>query len=223
MKILYHFSLCPFSRKIRHILGELGQKFDLLEIYPWKINDHFMKISPFGTLPVLCDHDLVVNESIVIAEYLDEKYGGGKFLLGKNRKERNEIRKLEVWFDIKFYFEVTKDILYERIIKFKALNEAPNIVVIRKSMEYLKMHLHYINDILKQAEWIAKTNHMTVADITAASHISCLDFLGFIEWEGFKDLKMWFYKVKSQKTFRPFLEKINFSAIHNEKYYNLDF
>ena len=38
-----------------------------------------------------------------------------------------------------------------------------------------------------------QTNHMTVADITAANHISCLDFLGFIE-EDFKDLKMCFIK-----------------------------
>jgi glutathione S-transferase len=44
-----------------------------------------------------------------------------------------------------------------------------------------------------------------LADITAAAHLSCLDYLGDVPWEGHEGARDWYARVKSRPSFRPLL------------------
>ncbi len=46
--ILYHFPLCPFSRKVRALLKEKKLSCDLVYENPWEKRNEFMEINPIG-------------------------------------------------------------------------------------------------------------------------------------------------------------------------------
>jgi glutathione S-transferase len=46
---------------------------------------------------------------------------------------------------------------------------------------------------------------MTLADIAAAAHLSCVDYIGDVPWEKHEDAKNWYARVKSRPSFRSIL------------------
>ena len=117
--VLYHYPLCPFSRKVRFVLNEFGFTYKLKEVKFWKRNVELLKLNPLNEIPVLIDqeNDAVIIDSFVIAEYLDAKYNKESnsllklSFLSQDEVQKAEIRRLEMWFDKKFYNEVSKYIL----------------------------------------------------------------------------------------------------------------
>lgn len=67
-------TVSPYVRKVLVILGMKGIDFEIDPITPFYGNDDFVKISPVRRIPVLIDGDVVINDSSVIAQYLEEKY-----------------------------------------------------------------------------------------------------------------------------------------------------
>ena len=74
MWLLYQFPLCPFSRKVRLVLGEKGVPHELVREYPWERRDEFIDLNPAGETPVLVDKDAgtTLIGSQPICEYFDE-------------------------------------------------------------------------------------------------------------------------------------------------------
>ena len=54
---LYQFPLCPFSRKVRLLLGEKGIGYELVREIAWPQRDEFIDMNPAGQTPVLADTD----------------------------------------------------------------------------------------------------------------------------------------------------------------------
>ena len=52
---LYQFPLCPFSRKVRLLLGEKGVGYELVRESPWERRDEFIDLNPAGRTPVMVD------------------------------------------------------------------------------------------------------------------------------------------------------------------------
>ena len=55
MAELYHFPLCPFSRRIRLALVEIGYDVELVEERPWDRRHDFLMLNPAGAVPVLVE------------------------------------------------------------------------------------------------------------------------------------------------------------------------
>src|SRR3546814_3013300 len=72
---LFQFPLCPFSRKVRLLLGEKGVGYDLVRESPWEGRDEFLDLNPAGTTPVMVDQEKgdTLIDSQEICEYLDRK------------------------------------------------------------------------------------------------------------------------------------------------------
>ncbi len=62
----------PYARKVIVALAMKGIAHEVDPITPFYGNDEFTRISPLRRIPVLIDGDLVLNDSTVICEYLDE-------------------------------------------------------------------------------------------------------------------------------------------------------
>ena len=46
---------------------------------------------------------------------------------------------------------------------------------------------------------------MTLADFTAAAHLSCLDYISDVDWNRNANVKDWYAKIKSRPAFRGLL------------------
>lgn len=71
---LYSGSNDPYSHRARIVLAEKGVTFDLYEVDIDSQVNMLMDINPYNTVPTLVDRDLVLYESEIIMEYLDERF-----------------------------------------------------------------------------------------------------------------------------------------------------
>ena len=67
-------SSCHYSHRVRIVLEEKGVSADLIEADSANPPVEVREINPYGSLPTLVDRDLVLYESKVIMEYLDERF-----------------------------------------------------------------------------------------------------------------------------------------------------
>ena len=222
MPSLLHLPLDPFSRKIRIVLGEKKITASLAVEPIWERRHEFLSINPAGTVPVFIEDDgTTISTSQAIAEYLEETSTEPALIFG-TALQRAEIRRLCNWFDVKFNTEVTDYLLGEKIMKrFLGLGE-PSSETIRAGYANIDTHLGYIEYLAEQRAWLAGDN-FSLADITAASHISCIDYLGDIAWEDYQQAKQWYARIKSRPSFRPLLQDLIPGTQPPAHYKNLDF
>ena len=172
MTTLYHYPLCPFSRKIRLLLGEQKIGVDLIVERYWENRKEFIKLNPSGEVPILIFDEVTFCGQYAISEYIEFKY---KNILPEDTKTKAENRRLIDWFDNKFYREVSKIIINERVEKrFRSIEKGgglPNTELIRMAIGTMNNHLKYMEYLLERRFWLV-TNKIELADLTAASHIS---------------------------------------------------
>ena len=63
-----------YSHRVRMVLAEKGVTVDIVDVVGGKIPEDLAEVNPYNTLPTLADRDLVLYESNVIMEYLDERF-----------------------------------------------------------------------------------------------------------------------------------------------------
>lgn len=222
MRELYHLWLHPFSRKIRIALVEKGLPFDLKLEKIWERRTAFLKLSPSGDVPVFVDLDgTTLATSYVISEYLDEVYPQVN-LMGKSVIDKAETRRMIAWFDFKFNYEVTQNLLGEKMMKRFTNNTEPNGAAIRAGLANIHYHLDYIGFLSERRQWLAGDG-FSFADITAAAHLSCIDYIGDVPWDAHPSAKAWYARVKSRPSFRPLLEEAVPGFIPAKHYANADF
>lgn len=222
MRLLYHLWLSPFSRKIRIVLQEKGLDFSMKVEKVWERRDEFLALNPAGEVPVLIEPDgTVLAEAGTIAEYLDEVYRD-KLLLGLNPLDRAEVRRLVAWFDVKMNRETTEPLLGEKFMKRFLGFGTPDSAVIRAGKANLHYHLDYISYLTERRRWLGG-DHFSLADITAAAHLSALDYLDDIAWDEHEAAKEWYARVKSRPSFRPILADHIPGAPPPRHYADLDF
>src|SRR3546814_10706999 len=97
---LYQFPLCPFSRKIRLLMGEKQIPYDMVREDPWAASEMFYNLNPAGCTPVLADEerDITLCDSRAIGEYFEETVDRAPMING-TVANRAEIRRLVALFD----------------------------------------------------------------------------------------------------------------------------
>jgi len=222
MRVLYHLWLSPFSRTIRVVLKEKSLDFTLKAEKVWERRPEFLALNPAGEVPVLLEPDgTVLADARAIAEFLDEVYRE-KILIGINPVDRAEVRRLVAWFDVKMNQEVTENLVGEKMMKrFLGLGQ-PNSSAIRAGHANLVNHLDYIGYLIERRRWLAGEN-FSLADITAAAHLSTLDYLGDVPWDNHEPAKEWYARIKSRPSFRPLLADHIPGAPPPKHYADLDF
>jgi len=220
---LYQFPLCPFSRKVRLLLGEKGVGYDLIRESPWARRDEFMDMNPAGQTPVMADpsRNLLLIDSSAICEYFEETVEQASMING-TAANRAETRRLVAWFDHQFYQEVTAPLLHERMIKRIVHRAAPDAKVLREAMKAAIGQLDYIDFLLDHRTWIGGAT-MGLADLAAAAQISVADYLGGIDWKGHEQTARWYRGFKSRTSFRPLLSERMEGIVPPSYYDDVDF
>lgn len=63
-----------YSHRVRIVLAEKGVSVDLIDVEPDAKPQDLADLNPYNSLPTLVDRDLVLYESKVMMEYLDERF-----------------------------------------------------------------------------------------------------------------------------------------------------
>ncbi|WP_431025911.1 stringent starvation protein SspA [Halomonas sp. H5] len=63
-----------FSHRVRIVLAEKGVAVDILEVSEEHHPEELADLNPYNSVPTLLDRDLVLYESKVMMEYLDERF-----------------------------------------------------------------------------------------------------------------------------------------------------
>lgn len=212
MAKLYHFPLDPFSRRVRLSLGEYESEAELIEEQPWNQRAKFLKINPSGALPVFIDDDGTAVLGVeAVGEYLEEtRTGNGKAasLLGQTAAQRAETRRLVAWFDRKLHREVSWPIVAEKVERRFADKSkgggAINMNAVRSALRNIRSHLNFIGTLAEQRNWLAG-DELSLADLAAAAHLSCVDYLGDVPWSTNDAARGWYQRLKSRPAFRSLL------------------
>ena len=74
MMNLYSGTTDPFSHRCRIVLFEKGMDFEVIDVDLFNKPEDIAIINPYNRVPVLVDRDLVLYESNIINEYIDERF-----------------------------------------------------------------------------------------------------------------------------------------------------
>lgn len=221
MRILYYHCLSPFARKARVVLNEKGLHFETVIVHDWERPEEFLELNPAGEVPVLVDDEYVICGATAICEYVDESYPAPP-LLSHDPVLRAEVRRLVDWFDHKFYHEVTVPTAGEKLTKRVLTRDAPDSRLIRAGRANIHTHLQYIAWLSERRRWLGGDT-LSLADLTAAAHLSLVDYAGDVPWEEHELAKDWYARVKSRPSFRCLLAETVPGVPAPRHYADLDF
>lgn len=71
---LFSNPTCPHSHRVRIVLAEKGISLDVVDVETASLPEDLLALNPYNSVPTLVDRDLVLYDSRVIAEYLDERF-----------------------------------------------------------------------------------------------------------------------------------------------------
>ena len=204
---LYQFPLCPFSRKVRLLLGEKGVGYELVRENPWERRDEFLDLNPSGQTPVVVEKfgTIRLMSSTAVCEYFEETVEKAPMISG-TAVNRAEIRRLTAWFDEQFYANVVSPLMHERMLKRILHRATPDGAVLREAMKNANQLLDYADWLLDHRNWLAGAA-LSLADLAAAAHLSVADYLGGIDWRGHRQTHEWYAGLKSRPSFRPLLSE----------------
>ncbi len=74
MMILYSGTTDPFSQRCRFVLFEKGMDFQIIDVDLYNKPEDIAVMNPYNQVPILVERDLVLYESNIINEYIDERF-----------------------------------------------------------------------------------------------------------------------------------------------------
>ena len=222
MRELYHYPLDAYGRIARIYLNEKSLEYQEVEECPWDRKRVFSEKHVVSDLPALIENDGTVLEGCYsIVEYVEQTYRS-RSLFGDSFKTKAEVRRISALFNVNFFADVTNNIVFEKVMKKYMDKSSPDSSSIRKGNSNIKKYLDYISWLSNRRNWLAGED-FSLADISAAAHISCLDYLGSIEWESYPEVKGWYVRIKSRPSFRGVLKDRIINVTPPSFYSDLDF
>ncbi|MGH7932190.1 MAG: glutathione S-transferase family protein [Candidatus Binataceae bacterium] len=172
---LYDFLPCPFGQKVRIVLAEKGLSYDLVEVdlaQGEQRKPDFLRLNPFGKVPVLVDEDTTIYDSTVILEYLEDEYPEPPVLPAVGSSAlRAKARLWEDFADTSFTPQVGQ--LMGEVSKPEAERDPARLQRLQKAVERV---LDYLNHELQGQDYLA--SQFSIADIGFAPRLLVLRDLG---------------------------------------------
>lgn len=157
----------PYVRKVTVALDIKGVAFEIDPIVPFYGNDDFTRLSPLRRIPVLVDGDLVLNDSTVIAEYIDEAYPDPP-LMPRSPADRARARWIEEYADSRLCDLIVWQLFYRRVIAPR-VHKLPNdeAALVKVTEEELPAAMDWLETQAPGEGFLF--GHVCTADITVAA------------------------------------------------------
>jgi len=164
--ILYYSPLSNYCSKVKFLIDYKNIEVDLIPPPGGYGSDIFKKISPLGSIPALKYNNMILHESEIINEYLNELYPTPPMLT--NDIELNaKIRMISRFHDTKLEPSIRSLFKYKKKIKYSY-----NDIV--KDFANVERQLKIFNTIINNTKYIAK-DEITLADCSFPSWFALFD------------------------------------------------
>jgi glutathione S-transferase len=192
MMKLYDFLPCPFGQKVRIMLAEKGLSYELVEIdlaEGEQRKPDFLRLNPFGRVPVLVDEDITVYDSTIIAEYLEDEYPEPPLFpaIGSSAL-RARARIWEDFADTSFTAQVGQ--LMGEMGKPEDDRDPSRVQRFHRSIERV---LDFVNHELQGQEFLAQ--QFSIADIAFVPRLVVLKDLGLDPGENRPNVEAWLNRM----------------------------
>lgn len=194
---LYDYPQCPFGQKVRIVLTEKELEYEMAFVDLRKGDQRkpeFLRMNPFGKVPVLVDEDVVVYDSTVINEYLEDEYPHPR-LLPEDSAMRARARTLEDYADLAFTLPV--GVLMAEVRKPEGDRDAQKV---QRAREDVERTLVFLNSSLGEHAYLA--GDFSIADAAFAPRLMVLGAVGIElrpEWE---PLRRWIDRLAERPSIR---------------------
>ncbi|XP_028781351.1 glutathione S-transferase F10-like [Neltuma alba] len=175
MVVKVYGPICAATKRVLLVLIEKGIEFETVHVDVTKgeqRNPEYLKLQPFGVVPLIQDGDYTLYESRAIMRYYAEKYKSqGVDLLGKTMEERGLV---EQWLEVEaqnfhpFAYNLVIHILFPSIF-----GVIPDPKVIEESEAKLEKVLDIYEERLSKSKYLAG-DFFSLADM---SHLPFTDYL----------------------------------------------
>ncbi len=233
MLTLFHYDRTSAAQRVRLYLEE--------KEIPWKsvivdtalgdidqLPKNFYELNPKGLVPVIIDDDVAVPESLVIIEYLEDKYGGNPVLRPTAPKDiarmRLWVRKIDEGIhvasrtigvclvnrhilqkkdpnQVKKYYKEMKD-------KVRKKNDQVNIELgiesplLEEAIIEFKSLFKEMNEYLKDNQWLSGPNY-SLSDIAFVVYLHRLEsFMMRPLWKEMTHLDDWYNRINTRPAYK---------------------
>jgi glutathione S-transferase len=196
---LYDYLSCPYGQKVRVVLAEKSLTYDLVTV-DLAQNDHrkpeFLRLNPFGRVPVLVDDDTTVYDSTVINEFLEDEYPEPPVLpLIGSSGLRARARLFEDFADTSFTPQVGQ--LITEVAKPEADRDQHRLQRLHQGVERV---LDYLNHELQGQQFLA--GDFSVGDIGFAPRLLVLKDLGIDPGNNRSNVDAWIKRMLERPSIR---------------------
>jgi len=192
---LFSTTYCPYAWCTRIVLHEKGIPFEVYEVDLKAKQDDFNRVSPTGKVPVLVDGETRVWESMVINEYLEEKYAGPR-LLGETPEERAQVRALILDLN------GTRSQPLARLAAMLYYGrERRDDDRIQRQIDLWEEFLDQVDRYFGTREWYG-LEHFSMADINLYTMVRVSQGFGLDIGEERRNLHRWLEQVESRESVR---------------------
>jgi glutathione S-transferase len=195
---LYDYPDCPFCQKVRVVLAEKDLEYDKVLVDLRKQEQkapEFLRLNPYGKVPVLVDEDEVVYDSTIINEYLEEEYPLPR-LMPEDSQGRARVRLLEDYCDNSFIPPTT--MLLSQLRKPEGERDAQRV---EQAREELRRCLYFLRDHLDGTEYLVGAE-FTLADAAFAPRMMVIGRLGFEFEPALAPVQGWLDRIRSRPSVR---------------------
>lgn len=165
MMVLYSGNTCPFSQRCRFVLFEKGMDFEIRDIDLYHKPEDINVMNPYGDVPILVERDLVLYESNIINEYIDERFPHPQ-LMPPDPVMRARVRLLLFNFEREIF-------QYVHVLEDKASNENAKA----EAREIIRNQLVRLSPVVSRTKYMFG-DELTMLDIAMAPLLWRLNYYG---------------------------------------------
>ena len=169
--------ISPYVRKVLACLDLKGLDYEIDPITPFIGNDDFSRISPLRRIPVLIDGELVLNDSSVICQYLEDKHPQPS-LYPADIAQRAKARWLEEYADTYLADVLIWRLFYQLAIRKHIFKEPTDEAIVQRAKEVeIPAALDYLETQVPQEGFIFGT--LSIADVSVACYFRTASFVRY--------------------------------------------
>jgi stringent starvation protein A len=167
MMVLYSGTTCPFSHRCRFVLFEKGMDFEIRDIDLYNKPEDIAVMNPYGQVPILVERDLILYESNIINEYIDERFPHPQLMPG-DPVDRGRVRLFLLNFEKELFSQVS-------ILESHGIKSTDKIV--EKAKLQLRDRLTQLAPIFLKNRFVLGDN-FSMLDVVLAPLLWRLDYYG---------------------------------------------
>ena len=190
---LFSGNTCIRSHQVRFVLREKGITTDIQNVDGKKVPEDLIALNPYASIPTLTDRELMIYDSGVIIEYLDERYPHPP-LMPVSPVDRAKIRLALVSLEAE---------IVSTAIELDAALGSRNENSLRKK---LKSMLNSSLDLFSANKYFLN-DELTVIDCVLAPILWRLEYFGISLGKEHKAITDYMERVFSRKTFQNSLSE----------------